>query len=351
MGCFILIIILSIISQIANYNIIEGLDEIPKFEYTPNRSCMSQVITVNNDSNIEWRPLTSSSQQVSLSDSTNSTISFIPDDGNINIKQLLEDNVTKVNIDCESNVMYSTESDGKTYAFGNRSNPLRFIKSSTEPTTFVKSVWDLTNYIINGNIGYLRPQSLHFLAHFEYNSISLSNGSNGFKITIIQLMNNNIVSNSVVSKTFTIQFKDNKLFEERILKALLKLPVIDSTEYLGISFRSLGVTNYHDITKYIFEIKKKNGNVDTIHMDLGEIIQPLLQQYNEENNIAVMDGSNIINLIREVIYRIDSNIRTIYYNSNNRNNIQIYSDSQDNNKYISGYILYDDIIYFLFVKP
>ena len=83
-------------------------------------------------------------------------------------------------------------------------------------------------------------------------------------------MNNNVLSNSVVSKPFTIQFKDNKQFEERILKALLKLPVIDSAEYLLLG--NVFVNNHGFVDEYF-----RNSRILCHHGDeLEHVIQRLL---------------------------------------------------------------------------
>jgi len=328
--------ILSLFFQMMNRNIVEGLNSFPKFEYTPNREVVYEV----ND--IKYIAL--NSPQYSLSDSRYTVISLIPYNGDMNVQQLLYD-LPRMSIDYKSDIIYNNESDGKIYAFGDSNNPLKFTKCSKEPTTFIKSIWDvLKEYIVND----MNLTIFSVFPYFEYNSDDLT-------ITL--------KDNRDLTRTFTIRLKDNRQFQDTIIQALVKITPFDSSNYISVNFRcldkDLGIQ-----AKYMFEIKTKNGTIDKIHIDTITFMQGLLQQYQGliqqlleqyQNNIVINEETvknvknNIIDIGEQIINQIDSNIQTIIYNIGT-DNVALHSNSIDNNNNVGGYIKYNDINYVLFVK-
>jgi len=158
-GFFILILVI-ILFYIANNPVIEEFESIPKFEYTPqNVDCVSQTTSEN------YVPLDTYSNFI-FSSFNYPAINLVPYSSDMSIQQLLERNTNKFKVDCTTKVVYTVGADGKTYAFGTSDNPVKFIATTTEPTTFIQSVGLLLQGLANNEIN--APECSVF---FEYDSI------------------------------------------------------------------------------------------------------------------------------------------------------------------------------------
>jgi hypothetical protein len=119
-GCMILFITIILLYQIRAVYVIEGLDPIPRYEYTPSSS-------------------SGNNRAFYFSNSNYNPIYLLPYDSDTNVEQFLEKNQNAFNVDVDTGIIYTNGTNNKKYAYGTSNNPLKF-QNRSDPMTFLKSI-------------------------------------------------------------------------------------------------------------------------------------------------------------------------------------------------------------------
>jgi len=385
-GCIILIIILILLYQIRSVSIIEGLESIPRYEYTP---------------------LTPDNREFYLSSPTYSALNLVPYDSDINVQEFLERNQNRFHLDIGSGIIYTKGVDNKIYAFGSSDSPLTFIRRS-EPTTFLRSIGTLLNS---------DTQLPSFTTFFEYDNkvINLtiqqeestqqpSSNSSDDRITINDIkqefrisqgryekgacyimdqkyrirpnnLNNiprrlrsywnrnncdRLISNTnsarnvhneyinkfkTVKSTYVANYKKEVtiILNDRQIEYSIALALKSKYPNLYLTndeFTRIKITvPDKSINIYAVEVTKVDGKIDVINISFNELIQPMISTLFNSMNIV---GYPTSSQIQTIIQRFETNIQSIRSNNNDLNDSRF--------SYISGYVIYDNTEYPVIVQ-